>query len=509
MMINYSASSRSHRLGPRHISFALSVFTVQPAPLTGLDRYIDQAIATWKVPGLAIAVVADGKVVLSRGYGVRELGKPELVDDQTIFAIGSATKAFTVAALGMLADSGTLSLDDPVRRRLAGFELHDPIANHAVTIRDLVTHRTGVAGGDLLWASGGFDRAEIARRVRFLPPAWGFRTTFDYSNVMFIAAGEALATAAQASWDDVVRERILKPLGMTRSHTTIRTLAGLANVATPHDPTPTAPRPIRWRNMDNTVAGGGINSSVADMARWLQLHLAGGTANGRRLLSEPFIKSMQQPETIIRREGSWASMTPEAHFMAYGMGWFVSDFRGKVMLQHGGGIDGMSAMVGMMPELGVGIVVLTNLNGNQLPASLMHRVFDAYLGAPATDWSEWYLAKVREAEAAGAAHSSALEARRISGTRHTLELAKYAGTYRHEAWGDAVVGFDNGKLTLQYGTEFIGELEHVQFDSFRAKWNNPARGTDYLNFTIDVGRQAAGLDLYLWVTAHFTRAAAP
>ncbi|MFN0177777.1 MAG: serine hydrolase [Gemmatimonadales bacterium] len=477
----------------------------QAAPFAGFDRYVEQAMAAWKVPGLAAAVVANGKVVLSRGYGVREVGKPDRVDDHTIFAIGSATKAFTVAALGLLVDEGKLGLDDPVRRHLLGFELADPIANQAVTVRDLVTHRTGVGGGDLLWASGGFDRHEIVRRIRHVPATWGFRTRFDYSNIMFIAAGEVLAAAAGKSWDEVVGDRLFLPLGMTRSNTTVRALGAMANVATPHDPTDASPRSVPWRNMDNTVAGGGINSSVADMAKWLQLHLAGGAANGRQLLSAAFVKEMQLPQTIIPREGSWEAMAPEAHFLAYGLGWIISDRHGKAMLQHGGGIDGMSAMVGLMPELGVGIVVLSNLNGNQLPASLMRRVFDAYQGVPATDWSEWYLARVRQAEAEGAAATAAMNAKRVAGTSPTLELARYVGTYRHDAWGDAVVTLENGKLALRYGTEFVGELEHVQHDAFRANWRNPARGRDYLNFTIDVTRQAAALDLYLWVTAHFTK----
>jgi hypothetical protein len=241
------------------------------------------------------------------------------------------------------------------------------------------------------------------------------------------------------------------------------------------------------------------------MAQWLLFQLRSGEVGGRRLVSKAFLQETRTPQTIIRREGSWEMMTPDAHFMTYGIGWFLSDYHGRQMLQHGGGIDGMSAMVGVIPEAGVGVVVLSNLNGNQLPAALMHRVFDAYLGLPPADWSARFLAVTKRATEQAEAAERQMEAGRVAGTAPTLPLERYAGTYRNQAWGDATVTLEGGKLMLRYGTEFEGELEHVQYDAFRAHWRNPARGTDYLNFTIDVKRQAVELDLYLWLVANFRR----
>jgi CubicO group peptidase (beta-lactamase class C family) len=324
---------------------------------------------------------------------------------------------------------------------------------------------------------------------------------------MFIAAGQAIAAAGGADLDALFRREILDPLGMNETTTSVRTLPRGGDVATPHDPSPEGPVPVPWRNMDNTLAGGGINSSVSDMAKWLRLQLGRGAVDGRRLVSERFIEATRTPETVIRREGPWASMTPDAHFMSYGLGWFLSDYHGMQMLQHGGGIDGMSAMVGLMPELGVGIVVLTNLNGNLLPGALMHRVFDAYLRQPATDWSERGRKMVTDGEAAAAAAERERLKGVVAGTAPAVPLERYVGTYRHPAWGDLTVTLENGKLVARYGTEFIGPLDHVQYDAFRAKWQNPARGSDYLNFTIDVFRQVAKVDLYLWVTATFDRVA--
>ncbi len=404
----------------------------QPAPLNGFDQYVMASMKAWQVPGLAVAVVHRGQVVLARGYGVRRLGSPELVDDGTFFAIGSATKTFTATLAGMLAEDGKLDLDEPVTRYRPDFRLADPVATRAVTLRDLLSHRTGVAGGDFLWATGEFNRDEIVRRAGTIPLAWPFRSRFDYSNVMFIAAGQVVAAAGGQTWDALVRSRILAPLGMTETVTSVTALPGSGNLATPHDPTEGAPRPLEWRNMDNTAAAGGINSNVRDMARWLQFQLAGGAVGGRSLVSKAYLESMRVPEILIRREGSWAMMSPEGHFMGYGLGWLMSDYRGKLLLQHGGGIDGMSAMVGLLPEADVGIVVLSNLNGNQLPLSLMMRVFDAYLGGPARDWSAEYLGLVRQAEAAGAAAEKQRETMIVKGTTPALPLAQYAGTYRDD-----------------------------------------------------------------------------
>jgi CubicO group peptidase (beta-lactamase class C family)/enterochelin esterase-like enzyme len=477
----------------------------KPAAPAGLDQYIEQSMKEWHIPGLALAVVKDGKVVIAKGYGIREMGRPEPVTANTLFAIGSATKSFTATVAGILVERGRLDLDARATKCLAGLELADPYLTREVTVRDLMTHRTGVAGGDVLWASGDFDRDEIVRRIRYVPAIRGLRSRFDYSNIMFIAAGQAIAAAGGADLDTLFRREILDPLGMTATTTSVRSFPRGGDIATPHDPRPEGPLPVAWRNMDNTLAGGGINSNAAEMARWLQFQLGKGQLDGRRLVSEEFIEATRTPETVIHRDGPWASMTPDAHFMPYGLGWFLSDYHGYQMLRHGGGIDGMSAMVGLMPELGVGIMVLTNLNGNLLPGALMHRVFDAYLGRPATDWSERARTMVTEAQAA---EDAAMQQRLkgvVAGPAPTLPLAQYVGTYRHPAWGDLTITLDGGALVARYGTQLEGPLEHVQYDTFRAHWRNPARGTDYLNFTIDAMRQAAKADLYLWVTASFDR----
>jgi CubicO group peptidase (beta-lactamase class C family) len=479
--------------------------TAQEPTSPAFDAYVRASMAAWKVPGLAIAVVKDDRLLLAKGYGVRQWGRPEPVTDSTRFAIGSATKGFTATLIGMLADSGRVRLDDPIITYRPDFAMADPATTREITVRDALTHRSGLSGGDLLWASGGFSRDDILRQIRFIPATWGLRDRFDYSNIMFIVAGQIAAAAGGASLDDLLRTRILAPLRMTATMTSIRDLPPGGDVATPHDPGPDGPHPVPWRNMDNTLAGGGINSTARDMGRWLRFQLNRGSLDGNRLVSSSWVEEMLTPQILIRREGAWGMMTPEAHFMAYGMGWFLSDFRGHFMGQHGGGIDGMSAMVGILPDARLGVVVLSNLNGNQLPAALMFRVFDAYLGVPPRDWSGEFQAEESKATAAGEAEEAARVKTIVAGTVPSLPLSGYVGSYRHPAWGEARVSLENGRLRLRYGTQFDGLLEHVQYDTFRARWDNPARGTDYLNFTIDARRQAAKLDLYLWLVASFDR----
>ena len=477
-------------------------------PLRGFESYVREAMKAWKVPGLAVAVIRGDRIVYAGGFGVRQLGQPAPVDERTLFAIGSATKTFTASLVGMLVDEGKIRLDDPVTRYLPGFRLSDPLASAEVTVRDLLTHRTGVAGGDLLWAGGEFDREEIVRRIPLVPPTWSLRSRFDYSNIMFIAAGQVLAAAAGRSWDEALKARILDPLGMAETVSTVRALPPAGNVATPYDPADGGPIPVPWRNMDNTASAGGINSNVRDMAQWIRFQLRQGLVDGRPLLSRAFIKEMRTPQTIIPQEGKWDRMAPLAHFMAYGLGWILSDYHGRLLIQHPGGIDGMSAVVGFLPEEDLGVVVLSNLNGNLLPAALMHRVFDAYMGLPPTDWSAVKLEFVRRAQAEEeAADKQALEALGTGAAPPTLPLAAYAGTYRNGAWGDTVVALADGKLTIRYGRAFVGRLEHIRHDVFLARWNNPARGTNLVNFTIDIARQAAQCDIYLWLVANFRRVA--
>ena len=460
------------------------------APLASLDVYVERALRDWQVPGLAIAVVRNDSVILSKGYGVREIGKPERVDANTIFAIASTTKAFTSTAMGMLVDAGTLDWDDPVARWLPYFEVADPIANQSFAIRDLLTHRSGLERGDLLWATGRYDRKEVVSHLRYLRQIHPFRTTYGYSNNMFITAGMVITEASGMSWDDFIARRIFQPLGMRRSNTTVRGLDTLANVARPHELVDGQLRAVPYFNLDNEGPGGSINSSVADMAHWLRFQLGDGTFGGKRLISRGALSETHTAETIIRLGARDSAMFPGIHHSAYAMGWQVQDYRGRTLVQHGGAIDGMRSRVALVPEAKIGLVILTNRGGgNLLFDAIRNRVLDALLGAPSDapprDWSTDYLAIARQDSARNAREVKEYEATRVAGTRPSLPLESYTGSYTSDAYGEARITMEGDHLVLTIGPRFVGDMAHWHYDSFRSTWRAPNSGWGMVTFHLD------------------------
>ena len=463
----------------------VTVQAVAAQPGAEFEEYVNKALKDWGVPGVAIAIVKDDRVVLAKGFGVRELNKPEPVDEHTLFAIGSSSKAFTAASIAMLVDEGKLKWDDPATKHLPGFQVFDPYSTRELTITDLLSHRSGLARGDLLWYASSYDRAEVLRRVRYLKPSWSLRSRYGYQNIMFLAAGQIIPTITGKTWDEFIRDRIFTPLGMKSSTTSIKAFAASANVATPHSKINDKVQAVSWRNIDNIAPAGSINSNVEDMARWVRLQLGGGMYQNQRLLSAAAIKEMQTPQTIIRLEGMQASLYPEAHFLTYGLGWFLSDYRGKKVVEHGGAIDGMRAQVAMIPEEKLGLVVLTNLHGNVLPVALMYKIFDIYLNAPQRDWSADML-KVRDnlEQQAKTAEKKA-ESERVQGTSPSLALDKYAGTFQSEMYGETKVTLENDKLVLRFGPNFTGDLQHWHYDTFRVVWRDPMQGKGFVNFRLN------------------------
>jgi CubicO group peptidase (beta-lactamase class C family) len=412
----------------------------QPAPLRPLDAYVTRALPAWEAPGLAIAVVKDGAMIYARGWGVRELGKPDPVDGNTLFAVGSTSKAFTAALLGMLVDEGKVSWDDPVTRHLPGFQLYDPYVTRELTIRDLLTHRSGLSRGDRLWAASGFSREEVLRRERFLKPSWGFRAQYGYQNVMFLAAGELAGRVAGMSWDDAVRQRIFEPLGMVRTRTSVVPLAGMENVATPHERIDEKVTPVPWMNIDNIGPAGSINSSVSEMAQWVRLQLGQGTYGGKKLLEPKTVREMHTLQMHQRPSETDDSLfATESHLMGYGFAWSLRDYRGYKLVSHGGAIRGMRAQVAMIPEKQVGVVVLTNVAESSLPTAMAYKVLDLMLGAPPKDWSALYLAETKKARARAADERQKTVAGRVANTAPTLALEKYAGTYADSLYGSITI----------------------------------------------------------------------
>ena len=476
----------------------------QPAPtpaiLADLDRYIAAGLADWHGAGIAVGIVKDDSLIYARGFGVREVGKPEPVDDRTVFAIASNTKFFTAVAAAMLADDGRLSLDDPITKHLPWFQVADPWVTRELTLRDVLSHRSGLRGSDLLWFGTPFSRDEVVRRLRSLTPSAPFRNTFTYSNIMFLVAGQALAAAAGTSWDEVVRTRIFGPLGMTASLTDPAQLARASNVAQPHVLAATATTPARIPLYEGTNAApaGSIHSTVQDMARWMRFILNGGRAGGRQLLAPATLADLTAPHNITRRAGT-DTLNPSNHFQLYGLGIGLSDLMGVKVLSHTGGVDGFTSYVAMVPERRLGIVVLTNTAGhNGLYSAVGERALNAFLGGPTRDWSALALTRTRRTEQAAAGRQQALLARRAAGSPPARPLAEYAGTYRHEMFGDLSIALENGALVLRYPTTLVLALEPFDGDVFLSTSSSPfmlVKGPDTVRFGRDAMARLASVTL--------------
>jgi CubicO group peptidase (beta-lactamase class C family) len=312
------------------------------------------------------------------------------------------------------------------------------------------------------------------------------RSKFGYQNVMYLAAGQIVPSVTGKEWDDFLRERIFMPLGMNSTGTSITALKNLNNVAAPHSKFDDKVTAIPYRMIDNIGPAGSINSNVVDMAQWVRLQLNNGKFDGKQIISAASIKEMQTPQTIIRLEGQMERLYPEAHFLSYGMGWFLSDYRGRKLVEHGGSIDGMRALVAMLPEEKLGVVILTNLSGTILSVPLSYRIFDAYLGAqPQRDWSAEMLKTMNALLDQGKAAAAKQEAERVKDTKPSLALEKYAGDYQNEMYGDTKLAMENGKLVLKRGPYFTGDLEHWHYDTFRVTWRDRHQGKGFISFRLN------------------------
>jgi CubicO group peptidase (beta-lactamase class C family) len=470
----------------------VALLRAAPAPPPDLDLWVQRAMQTFQVPGLALAIVKDDAVVTAKGYGVRKMGEAAPVDGRTLFGIASNTKAFTATALGILVDEKKIEWDAPVIRYLPSFAMFDPYVTRELTIRDLLVHRSGLGlgAGDLLWwPASTYNRKEIAHRLRFIPPATSFRSAYAYDNVLYLVAGEVIEAVSGQSWEDFVSSRILARVGMTGTNVRHSAATATGNVAATHADVDGRVRPIAPFDSDNTNPAGGINSSAEDMAKWLRVQLAGGRlADGSRLISEA---SARQLTTIVTPM-PMGNPPPELpalkmNFRGYALGFEIRDYRGHKIVLHTGGLPGYVSRVAMIPDANVGVAVLTNQESGEAFDSIAWHVLDQYLGAPAFDWIDAY-SKVRARQAMRLAEEEKQAAARDASAKPSLPFDKYAGTY-HDAWyGDIVVSNTAGRLSMTFGhtPSLTGTLEPFQHDTFIARWTDrELRADAYVTFALN------------------------
>ena len=457
------------------------------------DAYVAKAVRDWQAPGLSIAVVKDGKVVFAKGYGVRETGKSEPFDTSTVSAIASTTKAMTAAAMGMLVDEGKVKWDDPVTKYLPRFQLYDPYATREVTVRDLLTHRAGLGNTDYLWAVADLPATDIVSRLHLLKPEYSLRSSFVYQNVMYIAAGEVIAAASGMPWQKFVQTRIFDPLGMRSTYPLSSLVPPNANAAMPH---------FRY-GRDTIVAitkdrsraigpAGDVWSSAADMSKWMIFLLDSAIVNGKRLLKPATFAELFTPQVMVPPDEFYPTMAlTKPHWTTYGLGWFQHDYQGRMLDFHTGSLNGFVAIIGLIPDQRFGVYILSNRDHVEIRHALMYRAIDTYLGTPSRDWSADLLRLYDARRAAGDSARAAAERRHIKGTKPSLSLSKYAGVYEDSLIGRISIVERSGKLRIDAGPNLKGNLEHWQYDRFRARYDDRWQGTDFITFTIGDGVASA------------------
>lgn len=434
---------------------------------SSLDQYIQSSMHDWKVPGAAVAIVHDQSPIYMKAFGVRDIHSNQPVTPDTLFDIGSCTKAFTAAAIAILVDEGKMQWNGRVDAYIPFFHLSDPLADENVTIRDLLTHRTGVPEyGLFLLGNLPFDRQEMIRQLVYVKPNAGFRTLFQYNNSMYVTAGYAVEQAAGATWEEFVRRRIFEPLKMNASNTNVITAQSMPDHATPHWKKPDGRvESLPWQNIDVFGPAGSINSNIRDMAKWIAFQLNGGVFEGSRLISENNIREMHTPQMIVPSEDEIPKLFfPDSMQLSYGLGWFVQDYHGHQLILHAGDIGGFATMVVLIPELRTGYIVLINLRSSYRQV-LTYMIADDLLHLPKIDWSSRLKKLEADFEVKAEKNVDSWESRLNPNTHPSHDLAAYTGTYSNPAGGDARVSLENGKLTLHFhGLDL--EMDHFQYDTF-------------------------------------------
>lgn len=432
----------------------------------GFSGFVEKSMAEWGVPGLAVGVVKDNRIIFHEGFGYRDLENNLAVTSRTLFAIGSCTKSFTAMAAGMLVDEGKLEWNRPLIEYMPDFRIYDPYATLHVTPCDLLCHRTGMPRYDIFLELSPLSRREICERFRYLEPNTEFRESFQYNNLMYVIAGALLERVSGCTWEEFIYNRIFKPLDMEDSNFSVTNSQYADDFAHPYAEVDGNTTKIPFRNIDWAGPAGSINSNIEEMSRWLLMIMEGGNAYNEQLISEKTLSRLHEPHMAVNHNsglicsGFWQPMVS-------GMGWFISHHRGHHMIMHSGDIDGFSASVNFLPREKIGVVVLTN-KFNMLPHIVTSKIYDHLLGLEDFDWNTHFRELFQKCTGTCNLDGGKRGVTPKPNTQPSLPLEDYIGTYAHPAFGGINLTTKDGQLkgTLS-GINF--ELEHFHFDVFRIK----------------------------------------
>jgi CubicO group peptidase (beta-lactamase class C family) len=477
--------------------------------LGDLDDVVTKVIAEWKVPGVSVAVVKNGKVIYAKGFGFRDVEKKLPVTTDTLFAIGSVSKSFTSLIFGVLNDEGKVDWDQPVRTYLPTFQILDPVATDHATARDLLSHRTGMPGHDLIWYSSNFSREDLFNRMKYLKSNKEFRQGYEYCNLMVMTVGYLEGRVANSSWEELVRTRIFQPLDMHNSNFSVTESQTSANFSQPYSVKNDVVVKVPFKNIDAIGPAGSINSSINDMSRYLVFQLGDGTYNGKKIVSPANLKLVHSGQTAMTGLPEFFTQNGLGP-MTYAMGWVDTTFRGHHMVWHNGGIDGFHSLLTMLPEDKVGVVILSNISSNVSLEAIAYSAFDRLLGLTQDPWIDRYKAarekmKKEDEEAKKKEHPTAK-----SGTQPSHSLADFAGEYTNPAYGMVKIVQQGNDLTI--GLNQIGPypFSRVHYDIFEVPEKSDAlfagtKGQFYMNTEGDIDRLALPLEPTLPEDIVFTR----
>ncbi len=462
-----------------------------------VDALVERALKHWHVPGVAVAIVRGGKVIYLHGHGVRSIGDDAKVTENTLFPIASCTKSFTTAAMALLVDEGKMRWDDSPREFVPYFHLSDPLADREVTLRDLVTHRTGLRDHHLMWYRSPWTQEERIRRFAHLPLDRPIRTTFQYQSTMFTVAGLAVAKASGMSWAEFVQKRLLDPLDMKATYFTTKETAKIPDKASPY--TLDAEKRLQLVEpypMEEPEPAGSIQSSASDLAKWLLFQLNNKDINGKPLISARNLEAMHTPQIAIPLDAIDRIQFPETHQMSYGMGWVIQDHFGHLLLQHAGAIDGFRCHFALVPKCRLGIVLLCNLHQTRMNIALSNSLLEMLLGLPHLDWNA-VVEKVEDSE-----QNERGKPKRHPDTRPSRELAGYTGTYEHPAYGKVRITLERGRLIWQWES-WSAALDHYHYDTFTLPIEK--MGEPFVVFTLDAKGAVARMKVLGEIGVEFKR----
>ncbi|MBD2445722.1 serine hydrolase [Nostoc sp. FACHB-152] len=431
--------------------------------MQGLSEFINKTMQQWKVPGLAIAIVKDNEIIFCEGFGLRDVEQNLMVTPQTLFAIASGTKPFTTMAMSILVERGLLDWDKPVRNYLPALKLYDSYATDHITPRDLVTHRSGLPRHDRMWFKSPFTLKEILNRLRYLEPTHELRTVFQYQNLMYMVAGYLVGEIAGSSWEEFVQQEIFNPLEMRASNFSLAEFPKTDDFAFPYQEKDDKVDKIPFCNIDVSSAAGSINSNVADMANWLLLHLNQGKYGDKQIISPFHLEEMHSPQFGTSQRLQFNDIF---HYF-YGLGWFISVYRGHNLIQHGGNIDGFTSRTTLLPQDNIGIVVLTNLKQNPVIHTVTYYVCDRLLGLDESPWNERMKERYAQAKEEKAKAALSIIDARKNGTQPSHPLEDYTGDFEHPAYGVLSILINDNHLTAIYNST-VYKLEHYHYDIFIA-----------------------------------------